>query len=514
MASPARADGYGVGDVDAIGRTVLDAVAVAFAGTLRRHGLGLSPVEVIEVRRTLALVGARDRRVLRAALRASCAKYDHEQSLFDRGYDEFFGAATMSAIRAEHDSPRAQFAAGLPESLDLDDDSAVGRYAEYNERAAEAGEYVDTPEAEKGFNPHRDDDDISLTNSDASLSVDTDSESGRRGVSYTIDVDRAGATEVGHLADSTAGTVAGSLRWDDPASILAWLDSYDPRRTYADAGTGEALTEAQLHRLVAAVEAFVEALAESGIARPKPDADTVDPASAGGRTDVERACHEVLRRMRGAPRPRIREHRRGRLDMRATARAGMRTDGVPFHLRVRNPSPERVRLLVLADVSLSVRPVTAFALRLAQALHHRVGRCRVVAFVDRPVDVTDILLRSSGDNALADVLACPELDLEASSDYGKVLAELVDSPSGINNRTAVIIVGDGRSNGLPAHADRLAELRRRVHRMAWVTPEPRRYWNQASCAMPEYALVCDGVVVARDPQELIDRAAELGNALR
>ncbi|WP_307828601.1 VWA domain-containing protein [Antrihabitans sp. YC2-6] len=497
-----------------IERSVLDVVAVAFAGTLRRNGLALSPAETIEVRRAVALIGAVDRDALRAGLRATCAKYAHEQVAFDRGFDEFFGAARVVGKRSETATIRALFAEGLPEALDLDGDSSVARYAEYNERAAEVGDYFDTPDAEKGFNPHKDDDDISLSTSDGSLSVDTDSDTGRRGVSYTVEVDRAGASEVGELANATAGAVAGSLRWDDPAGILAWLDAYDPRRTYSDASDDELLSEAQLHRLVEAVEAFVEALAQAGIARPT--TEPTEPASqtSGTRTDVERACHEVLRRMRGAPRPTVRAHRRGRLDMRATARASMHTDGVPFRLLIRTPRPERVRLLILADVSLSVRPVTAFTLRLAQTLHRRVGRCRVLAFVDRPVDVTDILLRSSGDDALAAVLACPELDLQASSDYGKVFSELAAGSNDVNNRTSVLIVGDGRSNGLDAHADQLASLRRRVHRLAWVTPEPPRYWPQASCAMPEYAPLCDGVVVARDPAELVARARDLGNALR
>ncbi|WFR70951.1 VWA domain-containing protein [Prescottella defluvii] len=218
--------------------------------------------------------------------------------------------------------------------------------------------------------------------------------------------------------------------------------------------------------------------------------------------------------MRGAPRPRPRIQGRGGLDMHRTTRASLRTDGVPFRLVTRTPVPDRVRLLILADVSLSVRPITAFTLRLAQAMHRRADRCRVLAFVDDPVDVTDALLRSGGDDALAAVLADPRIDLEASSDYGRVLDELLTGRTDlVDSRTAVLIVGDGRCNGLPPKADQLAVLRRRVHRLAWVTPEPRRYWNQATCAMSEYADVCDRVVIACDAEQLVAHAGELAHAL-
>ncbi|MGV9746745.1 MadC family VWA domain-containing protein [Rhodococcus zopfii] len=493
----------------------LDVVAAVFARLLRSRGVAASPAETIEIRRVLGLVGARDRDVLRAALRAVCAKYAHEQAGFDRAFDALFLPATPAAVDEDGPPLRAQFAESLPAALEIDDEQQLARYAEYNERAAEVGDRFDTPEADKGFNPHKDDDDVSMTSTDADLSVDSGADSGRRGVTYTVDVDRAATATVGDLSSNPVAAVSGSLSWDDPASILAWLDAYDPHRAYAGDTADEQLTEAQLNRLVDAVEAFVAALARAVDAPVDEPSDTPDDPTAAHRAEIDLACHEVLRRMRGPARPRPRERAAGRLDLRRTARGSMRTEGVPFHLVVRSPRPDRVRLLVLADVSLSVRPVTAFTLRLAQAMHGRAHRCRVVAFVDRPVEVTQQLFAGGGDGALARVLAHPAVDLEASSDYGRVFDELLTDHAGLlESRTSVLVVGDGRCNGLPARTDRLADLRRRVHRLAWITPEPERYWQQATCAMPDYAQVCDRVVVARDGAQLLDRAAELGHALR
>ncbi|OUS93716.1 VWA domain-containing protein [Rhodococcus sp. NCIMB 12038] len=497
---------------------LLDVLAASFGKVLRRYGVAASPAEVIEVRRVFGLVGGRDPATLRASLRAVCAKYTYEQQGFDRAFDVFFGAVADAAPDSRSPS-RAEFAEGLPSALEVADNAETARYAEYNERAAEVGDHFDTPEAEKGFNPHKDDDDVSMTSSEADLSVDSEAESGRRGVTYTVEVERAASTAVGDLASSTSGAVVGSLSWDDPESILAWLDAYDPSKVYADSGGAEPLTAAQLNRLAEAVEAFVGALADardlSTGQAPAPAESASAAVAATSRAEVNQACYEVLRRMRGPSRPRPRELARGRLDMRRTVRASLRTEGVPFHLMVKAPRPDRVRVLILADVSLSVRPVTAFTLRLAQAMHRRASRCQVLAFVDRPVDVTDTLLAGTDDDALATVLADPRIDLEASSDYGRVFSDvLTEFGTDVNSRTSVIVVGDGRCNGLPPGVDEFAELRRKVHRLAWITPEPERYWNQASCAMPEYAEVCDRVVVARDPAQLMSRAAELGHALR
>lgn len=481
----------------------LDIVAAMFGSLLRRAGVATSPAEVIEVRRVLGLLGARDLTVLRAALRATCAKYGREQRGFDRAFDAMFGVAQVESRSGE---TRAHSGAGLPDELTIDEDQEIGRYAEYNERAAEVGEHFDTPDADKGFNPHKDDDDFSVTGGDSQLSVSAETDIGRRGVRYTVEVDRAASNVAGQLADSVSSVVSGTLSWDDPDSILAWLDAYDPSSYGTD---DEPLTAEQLRQLSQAVEKFVAALAERAGLTAEPDGPVGTPGLAA---DIDLACHEVLRRMRGAPR--VRPGRRGRLDIRRTTRASLRTDGVPFHLVMRTPLPDRVRLLVIADVSLSVRPVTAFTLRLAQAMHRRAHRCRVMAFVDRPVDVTEILLRSGGDDALAAVLAEAQLDLQASSDYGQVFDDMLRGQAdALDSRTAVLIVGDGRSGGLPPGVEQLRALRRRVHRLAWVTPEPQRYWRQATCAMPQYAQVCDHVVVASDAEQLTAHAAELSHAL-
>ncbi len=148
------------------------------------------------------------------------------------------------------------------------------------------------------------------------------------------------------------------------------------------------------------MEAFVAALGDvtGTMSSPVPTDGALQ--AIGRHAEIERASHEVLRHMRGTPRPRPREHSRGPLDMRRTVRSSLRTDGIPFRLVTKTPVPDKVRLLVLADVSLSVRPITAFTLRLAQAMHSRAHRCTVMGFVDAPVDVTTTLLGSTGDGAL------------------------------------------------------------------------------------------------------------------
>ncbi len=509
-------------DVHAQRDRVLDLLSVLFGRVLRVHGVAASPAEVIEIRRTMAIIGAADIDVLRAALRSVSVKYGYEAPGFDIAFDIFFLGAQHRV--ADDELPRVRGLAGeLPDDVVWDEEfEGAGRMIGADEHTDEIGDLmVDDPDAQArtGESAHREENDFTVSSGAEQLGVDTESDSVSGGVTYTIEVDQADAAEVGELVGSSTRVRGNPLGVNDAAALLRALDAYDARRAYGIDGA-EGLDAAERAELERALAAFVDALtARLEAARLEAssavvDGDDRDRLVTTDQADIDRACHRLVQRMRGAPRRVTRLADRGPLDIRRTMRAAVTTDGVPLSLWRRRHSPGPVRMLVIVDVSLSVRPVTGFILRLAQTLHRFGDRCEVVAFVDKPVLVTAALRGANADQALTAVLASDDLDLSATSDYGAMLTGMLDDFGDLlGRRTSVLIVGDARSNGFDPRIDMFAELCRRTHRVAWVTPEPSRYWTQTGCALDEYAEHCDGVISARDGAELIGRADELGAAL-
>ncbi|OUC78300.1 hypothetical protein CA982_13845 [Gordonia lacunae] len=499
----------------------LDLVAVAFGRVLRSSGVAASPAEVIEIRRTLSMVGAAEPVVLRAALRSVCVKYGYETAGFERAFGLFF-LGTEPDEADEDDLPRTRgVAADLPDDVVWDEEfEGAARQIGADEHTDEIGHLMaDDPDAahRDAESAHREENDFSVSAGAEQLGVDPDGGTTGGGVTYTVEVDTADSATVGELTGSAARVSSRPLGLAGAHAILAALDAYDPRKAYGSDGNDD-LGAARRAELERALGAFVDAL----VARLDADggAEAVSGADrrAEGYVDqaeIDRACHRLIQRMRGAPRRVVRPVDRGALDIRATMRAAVATDGVPAELWRRRRRPGPVRMLVLVDVSLSVRPVTGFILRLAQTLHRFGDRCEVVAFVDRPVRVTTALRTAAADSALAAVLAADGLDLAATSDYGRMFGELLgDFGDLISRRTSVLVVGDARSNGLDPRVDLVAEIGRRSHRVAWITPEPERYWSQSGCAMADYAEHCSGVVSVRDGAEMLARCDELGAALR
>ncbi|MGX7695719.1 MadC family VWA domain-containing protein [Gordonia polyisoprenivorans] len=517
MVSPQRHPRVPAGPRD----DMLDRLAVLFGRVLRGSGVAVSPAEVIEIRRVLDIVGG-DTDRLRTALRSVSVKYGYETDGFDHAFDAFFDGRRLDGGDDALPRPRGAVA-DLPDDIEWDEDFAgAGRRIGADEHTDDIGDLlVDDPDARQrhGESAHREENDFTVSGGTESLGVDQDSASVSGGVTYTIEVDEADSSSVGELVGSAARVHGSPLGVAGAQAILDALADFDARRAYGTDGADglDAAARAELER---ALEVFVDALAArlDLAARSGVDVDSADSPTGplwSDQADIDRACHRLVQRMRGAPRKLVRRTDHGGLDMRRTMRAAVATDGVPVQLWRRTTHAGPVRLLLLVDVSLSVRPVAGFLLRLAQTLHRHGERCEVIAFVDRPVRVTDALRRSNDDSALAAVLADDDLDLAATSDYGSMLTELLGRHGDLlGSRTSVIVAGDARSNGFDPRPDLLAEVSRRVHRLAWITPEPRRYWNQTGCALTDYIEYCDAFISARDGAELVDHVDELAAALR
>jgi uncharacterized protein with von Willebrand factor type A (vWA) domain len=183
-------------------------------------------------------------------------------------------------------------------------------------------------------------------------------------------------------------------------------------------------------------------------------------------------------------------------------RANMKYDGVPFRPVTVRKVEDRPRLMVLCDVSLSVRSTSRFTLHLVHSLQSVASSVRTFAFVKDLVEITDLFSEHRIEEALSLVMAgLPAggvLDVDADSDHGAAFDTFLEHyGSAVNRRTTVIVLGDGRNNGNDPRLDVFEEIARRARQTIWLTPEPRFSWGLGGCDLPSYAEFCDRVQVVR-----------------
>ena len=219
---------------------------------------------------------------------------------------------------------------------------------------------------------------------------------------------------------------------------------------------------------------------------------------------AETAVRRLAERLRTRLVRRDRTRRRGALAVRRTLRRNLGVGGVPARLLFRRRRPERPEVVVLCDVSESVRHVTRLMLLFLFTLQALFTRVRTFVFVSDVAEVTQ-RLRAARDAGRAAHLAVAgtALGLAANSNYGRALRTFHrDFAGAVTRRTTVIVVGDGRNNHNAPEAWVLDELRRKARRLLWICPEDRSLWGTGDSEMPLYAARCDRVATATTLEEL------------
>ena len=233
----------------------------------------------------------------------------------------------------------------------------------------------------------------------------------------------------------------------------------------------------------------------------------VDRIAETERTELEDSLRRLARSLHGALTHRRRTAAAGRVDSGATMRRNMRFDGVPFMPVTVRRAEDRPRLVVLADVSLSVRATSRFTLNLVHGLQDLFTQVRSFAFVAQVAETTELFRDYPSERALGLIFGGDVIDVDANSDYGSVFGEfLAEHASAVTRRTTILVLGDGRNNANDPNLAAFEEITRRARETVWLTPEPRYSWGLGSCDLPAYAEFCNRVRVVRDLTGL-ERAA-------
>ena len=180
---------------------------------------------------------------------------------------------------------------------------------------------------------------------------------------------------------------------------------------------------------------------------------------------------------------------RGRLDVRRTVRAAMRSGGEPMRMHRRVSGRRPRRLVMLLDVSGSMERYARALLRLVHAAV--AGRSRVEAFAlgTRLTRLTRELSSRDPDRAMrAASDAVP--DWSGGTRLGAGLQAFNDEWGcrGMARGAVVVILSDGWDRGDPAEmSEQMQRLRRVANRVVWVNPLK---------ASPGYAPLARGMAAA------------------
>ena len=493
-----------------------------FVRLLRLFGVRVSVAEAADAMLAAAQPGVlADRPTLRAALRMTLIKDRRDDELFDELFTLFFSLRPAAGPAGEHDHGHEHddlADTGQLESFTVSETPAeLPQQGHSHGRPADIRDYFRPEDLAQRYSLHQEANKIDLASATDQIVLSKDGADGAReaGASVQLETDRLHNPGLpGQLAPPTGHRVDTALTVAQQETMLGWLEAaveeIDEQRLVA------------LRRRLAGVIAdlpellrrYLDQLADAVVEARMADRARIETVDERERADLEEALRRLARRLRGARTSRQRNTPRGRVSPGRTMRRNMRYEGVPFQPVTTSRVAYKPRLLLLADVSLSVRATARFTLHLVHGMQSLFTQARSFAFVDAPVEITELFAEHPLERALGLVFdglpAGGLLDVDASSDYGAAFTRLLSEHSAaLDRRTTLIVLGDGRGNGNDARVDTFQEIARRVRETIWLTPEPRYSWPLGSCDLPRYAEFCDRVQVVGDLSGLQQAAQQM-----
>lgn len=445
---------------------------------LRRDGLRVSTAQAIDVARAVRVVGPEARGTLRDAVAAVVVQRPSDRIVFDQAFDGYFDGAGRGEGRAdlwERLAARGATTAEIEALREALAGIAGGGSDGWAPLGAllEGGGELDRLLAVAGF----------------ATSVDAQSGPQLGFLTHRL-MQRVGVGE----ARTSLGLLRGQL-----------VDALGARGGLLADWLADELAKAEDSIRVHTRRAFESRVAAEERTRREHRVDLTPFAALSDAEieDVRRAVRRLGERLRGGARVRARHARRGRIDPHRTLRQLLSTGGVPFSPARRARRQDRPKLVLLCDVSDSVRAAAAFLLEFTHAVHDLLDRVRSFVFVSELGETTDLFERFPVRTAIATAWGGGVVRAGDNSNYGRVLRAFAAEHLGeLDRRTTVVVLGDGRTNYHDAGAPVLDAIRSRCKALLWLCPEPRGQWSQGDSAMAQYAARCTAVYEVRCAADL------------
>jgi uncharacterized protein with von Willebrand factor type A (vWA) domain len=464
----------------------MDAKLIEFTALLRQNGLRISMAETMDGMHALQHLGLGERETFRAALRATLVKRASDLPAYDRLFDLFFSGVgevireiTEQTREALELSPE-EFQALLDELERLMDEQGMelseladallkaddGRLEQMLRQAAEEGSLGDI---EHGFQEGRYMHDMASALGIGALTAELEQ---LRGKLSELRPDLA--EKLRQYFDRRLRDLNDLLK----SMVRQELDRQDLDRTDRQGlqTLGEKsffyLTEEEMRRM-------------------------------------QEAVTKLAFRLRNVVAVRRKRARRGKFDSSETLRHNLQFGGVPFRIVFDRKRKDKPQVMVLCDVSDSVRNVSRFMLQFVYALQDLYAKVRSFIFVADIGEVTEIFKEHEASKALDAALLGNLINVYAHSDFGRAFRQFHrEFIAGVNKRTTVIVLGDARNNYNLPQEWVLRDIQQRAKQVIWLNPENRMTWGFGDSEMDRYAPFCTIVEECRNLNQLyrvIDR---------
>ncbi len=395
----------------------------AFAGLLRREGLPVGTTEVMDAMEALQRVDLSKREECRCALQAALVKSRRDQAVFNRVFDHFFVPPELHRSRAKEMSRRRR---KLENEMEQAADELRFKGESLQLSSEELRQYSALSREQRGR------------------------------LQEFLHKTETGKNVEPHFKPLLENIVKSHLRYCR-SNYNSGKPEKRPSNSYSSgdgAGSGggeDALREMDIQSIgtseLSAAEQLLKKLSR-------------------------RLAFQILRRRRSGPRS-------GALDFRRSMRENMRFGGVIFKLKHRPRRRSKQQVLLLCDVSASMKRYSTFVIHFLHGLQEAIRDLSCFSFSDTLENLTPELQGRTGLRQLLDRVVRHSQTWGGGTNIGSSLKALRSKyPDLLNGRTTVIVVSDTKTVAIDTALKELQRLNDRVKRIIWLNPLPAEQWAE------------------------------------
>lgn len=460
----------------------MDAKIVDFTALLRTNGLRVSMSEHLDAFHAVAALGIADREVFKDILRSTMVKRSVDLPIYDELFDLYFAGlgkaiaeSTDAAMKALQLNPQ-EYQSLMEQLAELLQDLNINL-----SELAEALLRNDTGRLERMLREAAD--------QAQAQGIERSYQEGRYSHSTAQSLGLGGLSEELEQLKEQLGQAGLSPELNEALQRLIEQRLRDLRemirRTVRLELEKRDQTQREKNRLASLAEKSFYYLSEDEMRR------------------MREAVTKLAQRLKNVVSIRRKRGKRGKFDLKGTLRRNLQYGGVPFRIQFDRKIKDKPQVLVLCDVSDSVRNVSRFMLQFVYSLQDLYSRVRSFIFVSEIGEITQLFEENDTQRAIEQALTGSIINVFAHSDFGRAFKTFHrDHLGAVNNRTTVIILGDARNNYNLAQEWVLRDIQARAKQLIWLNPESRLTWGFGDSEMDRYLPFCDLVEECRNLNQL------------
>lgn len=484
----------------------MDKTLGEFVQALRNSDVRVSTSETIDAIRVINMVGLDDKAMLKNALRTALSKSDVEKISFDHCFENFFSFARINEFKA-NSTPEELAEIAEPD----EDESGLGENGSGGgggggsgmESGSGAGGEVLLPEEIENLDQLLKERGLVPKSSLAQMLL--------RGDRANLTIALAESARAVKLNDIKFFTQKGLYT----RKMMLHIGLEEMEQEMFQLEKSEDIYERALGRKIRDVREYLRSEVRDYVekqflvvadAEGKELKDEVTRnikltnIELRGFSNIQKVVQKMAKRLISMHSRRKRVKNRGVIDIRKTLRKNAANDGVLFDLHWKSTKVDRPKVIVICDVSGSVREVSRFLLMFIYSITEILPNVRAFAFSGNMFEVTQIFKEKTLEKAVEQTLDDYGF---GSTDYGQAFQDFKDICfDEIDNRTTIMILGDARNNNNPNREEVLEELYNRARQVIWLNPEDKSHWRSGDSEMRNYAVYCHMVEVCNSLNHL------------